>query len=83
MSGDTQDDEPLTREEELAIRALKRLAKRWPKSLWLFSASGSLNVMRVGADGKRRYLPDSHAHDRVNPRASVCVIDIPNDGGDW
>lgn len=29
--------EPLTEEEKKAIAALKRIAKKWPKSLWLFN----------------------------------------------
>jgi hypothetical protein len=41
----------ITDEEEKAIRALKRIAKKWPESLWLFSASGDLFVMRYGSDG--------------------------------
>ena len=33
MDGDKID---LNDEEKKAIRALKRVAKKWPKSLWLF-----------------------------------------------
>jgi len=36
----------LTKEEKNAIAALKRLAKRWPNTLWLFADGGSVNVMR-------------------------------------
>jgi hypothetical protein len=64
-------------DEQLAIAALKRLAKRWPQSLMLFSASGSLCVM-----------PNKHAGDHGDiGRDSSAVIEIiqgiPNDGGDW
>ena len=85
----------LTAQEKAAIRYLKRLAARWPKSLWLFSGSGSLNVMKCGEDGERVYTgsdPGRHwqvRHDEageqggVNREYVVAVIDIPNDGGDW
>lgn len=75
---DLIDTDP-TPEELRAIRALKRLAKTWPKSLWLFSASGSLHVMRADLDG-------NHVHTRdggIDGDYLLDTIDIPNDGGDW
>jgi hypothetical protein len=39
-------DIELTMEEQKAIASLHRLAKKWPKSLQLFSWSGSLTVMK-------------------------------------
>jgi hypothetical protein len=76
-----------TPEERRAIATLRRLAKRWPKTLWLFSANGSLNVMRYDADGKTamtsavgQYHPLTEAVDQAY---SLATIDIPNDGGDW
>ena len=71
----------LTREERLAIAALKRVAKRWPKSLWLFSASGTLCVMKCGPDGEEVCLPGVGGG--VDPEYMVDRIDIDNDGGDW
>ena len=72
--------EPPTKEERNAINTLKRLAKRWPKSLWLFSASGSLCVMRKGPDGE-------HVMGQfggVDPNYELDSISgIDNDGGDW
>jgi len=35
----------LTKEERAAIRTLKRLAKRWPKSLMLFGCDGVLHAI--------------------------------------
>ncbi len=59
----------LTDEETRAIRSLKRLARKWPQSLVLFSWSGSLVVM----DAKME----------PNEEATLDFIDgIPNDGGD-
>ena len=70
----------LTKDEQRAIASLKRLAKRWPQSLWLFSASGTLCVMRKDEDGQQPHLPD-HG---VDPAFMVDTISgIPNDGGDW
>ena len=67
------------KEEKRAIDALMRLAKRWPKSLWLYSASGALNVMRVGERGEHVVLPCGG----VDPAYSLARVAIPNDGGDW
>ena len=69
----------LSKEEKAAIDTLKRLSKRWPESLWLFSASGRLWVMKKDADGKRVELP----HCGVDPAYVVTDINIDNDGGDW
>ena len=66
----------LDSEEERAIRALKRVAARWPKSLWLFSGSGSLNVMKAGPDGRRMYNSAG-----VDQAYIVDTVRIPNDGG--
>ena len=68
-----------TPEEAKAIKEFKALAKRWPKSLWLFSASGGLQVMRKDAQG-------GHAHtssDGIDPDYILDSINIENDGGDW
>jgi len=59
--------ETTTDAEAKAIRTLKRLAKNWPSTLWLF-ASGDLHVMRTGKDGERvmvtqeRALEGGHMH---------------------
>ena len=42
----------LTLEEKNAIKSLKKLAKNWPKSLWLYSFFGIIRVMRYKEDGK-------------------------------
>jgi hypothetical protein len=68
-----------TADELRAMRALRRLAKTWPKSLWLFSASGSLCVMRARQDGNHYITPDGG----IDPDYVFGTINIPNDGGDW
>ena len=68
-----------TPDEQKAIRALRRIAKTWPQSLWLFSASGSLCVMRARQDGNHYTTPDGG----IDPDYVFETIDIPNDGGDW
>ena len=70
----------LNEEERAALAALKKLAKRWPKSLWLFSASGTLHLMRKSEIGERCMTPDGY----VDQNASVwSTRDVENDGGDW
>ena len=79
----------LTREERLAIAALRRLATRWPKSLWLFTVSGVLHVMHVGPDGTRAEKPGTDYRggypppSGYDPEYTLTTVDIPNDGGDW
>jgi len=69
----------LTPEEKKAIAALKRVAKRWPESLWLFSASGTLHVMKKNEQGERVML----SSDGVDPDFAITSAYIENDGGDW
>ncbi len=63
----------LTAREEKAIADLQRLAKTWPKTLKLFSWSGSLVVFDADQDihGGR---PDQYV--------LAAIHGIPNDGGD-
>lgn len=58
----------VTKEEQKAIASLKRLAKKWPDSISLFSWSGSLQVFKE-VDGKSAVIE------------SIGDA-IPNDGGD-
>lgn len=69
----------LNNEERKAVATLQRLSKKWPKSLWLFSGSGSLCVMKKNDKGERA-LSDT---DGMCPEHVVAKIDIENDGGDW
>ena len=70
----------LNDEEKKAINALKRVAKIWPESLWLFSASGDLFVMKNGPDGDR-FMTSREGG--VDQDYIVDKINIENDGGDW
>lgn len=70
---------PLTDAERKAIRALVTVAKTWPRSLWLYSASGSLLVMKKTRDGSRPVKSGS-------PDEAFAVgqiFGITNDGGDF
>lgn len=69
----------LTKEEQNAINTLKRLEKRWPDSLWLFSANGTLLVMRKGKDGEQVHINDG----ACDQEYQITTINIENDGGDW
>lgn len=66
-------------EEKIAISALKRLAKKWPDTLWLFSASGTLCVMKKTEDNDHARL----ANGAVDPSFCITTISIESDGGDW
>lgn len=70
----------LTAREQRAIDALKEVAKIWPKSLWLFSANGTLNVMKTKDDGSRGR---SDGGGGLDQQQVITTIDIENDGGDW
>jgi len=59
----------LTPEEASAIRSLKRLAKKWPRSLTVFGWNGSMYVM------------DSSTNKGASAVLDV-VSGIPCDGGD-
>jgi len=69
---------PLTVNERKAIEALHRVAEMWPRSLWLFSANGSLCVMKCNKDGEHAMSGEG-----VDQNFKVDRINIPNDGGDW
>lgn len=71
--------EELTAEEKAAVAALRRLAKKWPDSLWLFAASGNLHIMKNDESGQRAI---THLGG-VDPELTVAHIEIPCDGGDW
>lgn len=67
-----------TIEEMQMIRALVRLSRRWPSSLWVFAAGGQLHVMRAGDEGE--HIKNGEGND---PAYVLASIDIPSDGGDW
>ena len=58
----------LTAEETRAIQSMKRLAKRWPRSLTVFGQSGSMVII--------------HTADDPPWRALATISGIPCDGGD-
>lgn len=66
-----------TQEEDRAIRALKRLAKKWPSTLWIFTVDGDMCIMRRSPDGDRARKSD----DSIDMAYMVDQINIPNDGG--
>ena len=74
-------DIDLTDEEERAIASLKRVAKKWPDSLWLFCGGQSgMAVMRYSEDGHAVHTVNGG----VDPDYQVDEIHgIDSDGGDW
>jgi hypothetical protein len=70
-----------TDEEWKAIRALERLAKKWPRSIGLYSMSGSLCVMPTD-DAIR--IKNHGSGEGLDQDAIITTIQgISNDGGDW
>lgn len=63
-------DKSLTVREKTAIKALQRLARRWPESLALISWSGSLYVVPVDE------------MDEPHEKRCVPIYGVTNDGGD-
>lgn len=61
----------LTPEEAKAVRALKRLSNKWPRTLKLFSWAGTLVIMDSDMEA---------SHDAI--LVHDTTFDIPNDGGD-
>lgn len=65
--------------EQQAVENLLELAMRWPKSLWLFSAAGTLFVMKKNSQGERVMK----ASGGVDQKQVMFKVPIENDGGDW
>lgn len=61
------------------IMSLKRLNDGWPDGLWLFSASGTLLLMKYGEDGHA--VMDGEVYDQNCIEESF--MKIHNDGGDF
>lgn len=73
-------DIELTDEERRAISSLKRLSKRWPKSLWVFaggSSSECLYVLRTGENGERV----TNSNGTFDQDYIVADAPWPSDGG--
>lgn len=73
----------LTTEEKKAIKALKKVAKIWPDTLWLVSISETLYVMKCGEDGEHVIIED-YFKGGIDQNYIVDTIEgISNDGGDF
>jgi hypothetical protein len=70
----------IERHEERVLKALLRLEKEWPKSLWVFAANGRFIIMRTGKNGEHVMTHDGGGAD---PAYIVTDFNIPCDGGDW
>jgi len=68
--------ENLTKEERNAMNSLKRLVKRWPKSLEFFSNNGRLEIRRSGWFEVEEWTPE------LIDEYLICTIsDIPHNSG--
>lgn len=68
----------ITEQEVKIIKRLKNIAKVWPNTLWLFSGSGILYVMKKKDGDTVMNKSGGVDYDFIVDR-----IDIENDGGDW
>lgn len=66
----------LTDEEDKAIQSLERLAKKFPKTLSLFSWNGALCVCKAHPDDEN---DDDYEY---SMRVITAIPGIENDGGD-
>jgi hypothetical protein len=76
----------LTPEEASAIRALDRLANRWPESLMIASMAGTLCVLRCNEDGSTPMSGTNPSADSFGLDREAVVYTtnaIHNTGGDW
>lgn len=72
-------EEDFTPDELAAIRSLKRLARKWPKTLMLLSMDGCLYAVRIADQGAIVTRPYGTESD-----VPIALIDgIHNDGGGW
>lgn len=70
---------PATKAELKWIEDFQKLAKKCPKSLWVFSGSGTLFVMKYPPSGE--VMGENQG---VSPDNIISTIKgIANDGGDW
>ena len=65
--------------EKQIINALNRLEKNWNNNYWLFSAAGSLHLMKYSNDRERLVTSEGS----MSPEAIIETFLIQSDGGDW
>lgn len=71
----------LTKEEAAAIASFKRLAKKWPDSLWCFCGGHEgIVVLKKDKDGQKITHGLGEGFDSS---FAVANINIDADGGDW
>jgi len=76
---DESAEDEFTTEELAAIHSLKRLARKWPKTLMLLSMDGCLYAVRIADQGAIVTGPYGTESD-----VPIAFIDgISNDGGAW
>jgi hypothetical protein len=73
------DELELSKDEKRAIAGLKRLAKTWPSTLWLFT-NGSISILKTDAKGAKAHTSNGG----IDPDYVVAdIVGIVSDGGDW
>jgi len=72
---------PATKTELNWIEDFRKICAKCPKNLWLFSASGTLTVMKIPENGNKMGSIDGSGVNRDN--IITTIPGIKNDGGDW
>lgn len=65
--------------ESEVIASLRKLEKKWPAGLWLFSTGNSMSLMRTHKNGSRH----DPKNGSMDSKLQVTSFNISNDGGDW
>lgn len=73
---------PATKAELKWIEDFKKLAKRCPKSIWIYANGYDLNIMKY-PEGSRDRMMNKRDGGGVDPDNIIGRVEIANDGGDW
>lgn len=72
---------------EQVIKKLSELESSWPDDLWIFVASGEINLMEHGENGEKSVLEThywGHKYEVVDPKGRIAAFPrIDADAGDW
>lgn len=81
MTQKTNKCKPATKAELKWIEDFKKLAKRCPKSLWIYANGYDLNIMKY-PEGSNGFMSKRDGS-AVDPDNVIGRVEIANDGGDW
>lgn len=71
------------KEIEAWAKRLEKVMREAPRGCWLYVASGTAHVMKLGPDGKRIMKRDKITFDDKAVVYTLNGVSIGMDGGDW